>query len=181
MKKLLYVLLILFFGMQSIWACSCLNDPLLSERKKIKKEFKQRDVIFTAKVLSIENKESSSPGWDGVRYYYFKKIKMELSHVYKGELQEIEIVETLMSSASCGYHFQVGTKYLVYGTQVRVGGPISTNICTRTRPLEYAKKDIARLKWFLFKNPFKKVKKFRRLKEKAIKRTIRKRYWWHLK
>ena len=104
------------------------------------KEFKKRDVVFTAKVLSIEDEQPPE------RNNYYRKVKMELLCAYKGELNKIEIVETLVSSASCGYHFQIGTTYLVYGTQYRVGGYISTNICTRTRPLAYAEKDIKKIK-----------------------------------
>ncbi|MET0647277.1 MAG: carboxypeptidase regulatory-like domain-containing protein, partial [Pyrinomonadaceae bacterium] len=42
----------------------------------------------------------------------------------------------------CGYTFEVGKQYLVYGYDSKAGGRIGTGICTRTRPLSEAADDL---------------------------------------
>ena len=51
-------------------------------------------------------------------------------------------IATHHQGSACGYMFQIGRSYLVYASDRDEDGRLSTNSCTRTRPVENAAFDI---------------------------------------
>lgn len=66
-----------------------------------------------------------------------------VSAVWKGKPTEWVTVYTAFTCCICGYPFELGQTYLVYATQP--DDRLTTSICSRTRPLDKAKDDLAAL------------------------------------
>lgn len=61
------------------------------------------------------------------------------------EAEELD-VWTSSSTASCGYEFKEGARYLVYATRDAGGVLLNVSLCSRTRPLEDAADDLELLR-----------------------------------
>ncbi|MFQ5731150.1 MAG: hypothetical protein ACE5KM_04245 [Planctomycetaceae bacterium] len=113
------------------WSCSCIAPP------PPKTALAKSAAVFLAKVVDIER---------GKRQY---EVTFEISRTWKGTRGKNVTVHTALSGAACGYGFKKGKSYLVYCYQAKKDGkpigPMRTNICTRTKPLERAKADLKEL------------------------------------
>jgi len=109
-------------------ACSCIEPPPPLEA------LAQSDAVFSGKVTVIgQNSDDFS-----IRFQF------AVVDVWKGVTTAETQVITATNSAACGFEFQADERYLVYAYQDE-NGELNTNICTRTRLLEYAEDDIAAL------------------------------------
>ncbi len=111
------------------FACSCMvpSAPLVA--------LEASDFVFSGVVKNITPINSE--------YGRTLLIRMDVLTRWKGDFSKAIVVETADNSAACGFPFQRGKSYLVYG-HVYENMP-QTNICTRTRLLENADEDIADL------------------------------------
>ena len=103
---ILLILGIFAINSNSIYACSC------DEKRTIRKDVKHSKSVVIGKVLSRE--EDYSAEINGVK----RKIAsflLVIEYSYKGKFKNdtMEIL-TLNHTASCGYIFSVGEKYIVY-------------------------------------------------------------------
>jgi len=100
----------------------------------------QADVVFAGTVVSKELRETESH-W----FMYF--VSLEVSSSWKGVVEEKITVTTNSDSLGsfCGFPFEEGQEYLIYGYKENEGDPIFTSICTRTKRLEDAQEEIAAL------------------------------------
>lgn len=112
-------------------ACSCLRPP------PPKEALKKSSAVFAGKVKSIK------------RVGMMNVVEIEISRTWKGTKGKTATVKTHVSSATCGYGFKTGEKYLVYCNAPPKGAKKSkvfkTNICTRTKTLAMAKEDMKEL------------------------------------
>lgn len=139
------------------YSCSC------GSGLSIKEEFNNKDLIVTGRVVSNELVAVDSTGkliiQNEVNFYVyqFRRYQLEIKKVYKGHFSKDTIhVYSSSSDSNCGYFFQVGKSYLVYGTDHEINYPnnelmlpsgnnlIWTDMCTRTK--EYDKKEARKLK-----------------------------------
>ncbi|WP_400080159.1 hypothetical protein [Winogradskyella sp. R77965] len=144
MNQILLTVVLSIFTISNGIACSCItiNESL---SKKITKSFNQSDFILTGKVISRQAKRSSrqyQSSFDPIIY------KFEIKTIIKGNIKTryVEIASPI-DGASCGYSFEVGKFYLVYG---RVSDQFSsitenetdlvTGLCNRNRKLRKVKK-----------------------------------------
>ncbi len=74
-----------------------------------------------------------------------KQVSMVVSRMWKGEPVSTIKLLTASQGNMCGYDFKVGRSYLVYAIRDAKTGTISTNLCTRTAPLESAGEDLQAL------------------------------------
>jgi hypothetical protein len=120
-------------GVAVVCACSCL--PAATPKEALA----QADAVFAGTVASIEDLRQSTadPNFTPIE----KKVTFRVSQTWKGKSAADLVVRTASNSAECGYHFVVGSNYVVYAN---LPGGISgratnlyTTICTRTR--EYSK------------------------------------------
>lgn len=111
-------------------ACSCIAPagPLV--------ELGSSDFVFSGVVKSITPINSAHGG--------NLIVKLQVLSKWKGDLTEEVVVVTANNSAACGYPFEKGTSYLVYGYENQ--NVMQTGICTRTTRLEDADEDLRDLK-----------------------------------
>ena len=119
-------------------ACSCAPPPAPLVA------LGEADAVFSGTVVA--RRDASKPRADGmVGSMDPVEYTIAVLEVWKGELADTVAVRTARSSASCGYPFEVGTRYLIYARTRTDTGCLRTNLCTRTRPLKCADEDIAEL------------------------------------
>ena len=151
MKKtafLTFILLIL--SANGIYACSCIKSS-------IKKGFNQSDLIFTGKVVDINERimKDSIPTENGkfyVREYRRIEFKFKVLEFIKGKNKtEFITVATTGGGADCGNYFKLNTEHLVYSyeTDIKLNSfdinnktdpYFTSSICTRTKTLNKTKK-----------------------------------------
>lgn len=125
-KAILALALILGLAMSNAaLACSCapLGPP--------EKARDAADAVFSGKVLAVR------PGTSGL------EVDIRVEGTWKGVPCETVVVRTASDSAMCGYSFEEGKSYLIYAH--RQQDALSTNLCTRTRPIDEAGEDLAAL------------------------------------
>jgi hypothetical protein len=133
----LYMLMFVFimfisFAPNSVYACSCAMSPSVQE------ELQRKTAVFSGKVVKLSGsgkgfiRSSADP----------VAVTFEVDQVWKGEVKPKLIVNTAMSSASCGYEFQMNTDYLVYANSDG-NGKQTTIICDRTKPIADSTEDLA--------------------------------------
>ena len=150
MKYILTLFLTLLIINFDALCCTC--GPL----KSIKEEFHQVQKIISGTIIersliismdSIEYKRLVKNGMGETQARRFttggySQYKIVLSKTYKGTFRsDTLLILTGLTSGSCGFNFQVGEKYIVYGyppSKKQVENPepmlsIWTNNCTRTK------------------------------------------------
>lgn len=111
-------------------ACSC--API-----SVSDSYAKMAAIFEGTVIDVKRATSS--------HYSPKIITLKVTNKYKGLDSEQEVVvRTAGMSASCGSQFDIGNTYLVYAYRNR-SGSLETNLCTRTRQVSRAGKDVVKL------------------------------------
>jgi len=97
------------------------------------------DAVFSGKVTLI------LPAFDGDVLVRFSVIEAFLG---LGPEQKTVWVSTAMSGPACGFNFDLGKQYLVYGWKAKDSfiADFSTSICSRTWRLEHAGDDVAYLR-----------------------------------
>ena len=139
------------------FSCTCGSEP------SVKEEFINKDLIVSGKIISSEMVAFDSAGklivqrkWD-LSKYTIRRYKLVIREVFKGKFyQDTITIYSDISDASCGYYFETGKSYLVYGMdhtkplmedipQLPSGkNLIWTHLCTRTR--EYDEKEASKLR-----------------------------------
>jgi hypothetical protein len=132
MKLLRVLLLFAIFSPSAAFACSCMGGTPLCQ------SFWGTDSVFVGTVIGIDHTTRDI----GVGFPVSRLIvRFQVSKGYRGNIGQEAIVETGAGGGDCGYHFESGHTYLVFGS-VR-NGSIYTGICTPTQPVEQAGPAIA--------------------------------------
>jgi hypothetical protein len=165
MNKTILVLIFLSWTTNQLTACSCVG------RSEVRDEIKNSDVVFVGTILDQENRiiegsptirTSMADGKKKMLPNSRQTIRYRLliESVYKGKIsRDIVTIISGEGGGDCGIVFEVGEKYIVYGTKKSFfGRPIEknaywTDICTRTT--RYDKSEIDDIEKFVTK---KKVK-----------------------
>ncbi len=109
------------------YACSCLVSPPAAEARD------QSVAVFSGQVRSIIRQTESSQ----------VEVVFDLAESWKGPLAPSLTLRTAGSSASCGYEFVEGERYLVYANEQ--DGNLAVSLCSRTATLDDASADVAAL------------------------------------
>lgn len=144
MKKLL-----IFFISVSSFACSC-------DEVKIRKSYKEADLVFTGKVINVNKTILKHKFVSKGKEQFFESEKhvytFEIKTIFKGKivLQNIEI-STDPDEAACGFRFEKEKTYLVYSylTDLEVNSELvgdnkvrpfyTTHLCSRTTTISLVK------------------------------------------
>jgi hypothetical protein len=113
------------FGATSAFACKCAMPPPTA-----KQALKSATAVFAGKVLEINESGSSNI------------VLMQIENSWKGVEESVVTFETGRNSASCGYTFSPGERYLVYADADGSQG-LHTSRCARTTALKNAGEDLA--------------------------------------
>jgi len=114
----------------AVHACSCVVPPPPAEA------LDSATAVFAGTVKDIRNKDFGA------------EVIFEVTQTWKGIKRTQVVVTTGQVGGACGYPFTQGTAYLVYAHQDTgnfESGELSTNICSRTVPLDQATEDLAAL------------------------------------
>lgn len=117
-----------------VFACSCAGPPEVAE------SLERSAAIFAGKVTQIADppRKLVMSSADPVH------VTLEVTEIWKGELNPVTELTTAMSSASCGYdQFAVGSEYLVFASAE--SGRLTTGLCDGTKPLTAAGKELTEL------------------------------------
>ena len=110
----------------SAFACSCAGTSPPCEA------FWHADLVFSGHVDKVEHIEvAASEGYNRVTF--------TVDRVLRGPTASQITIKTSSSDASCGYRFDEGDSYVVYGSGE--GDNVSTSLCTRTRRLSNGSED----------------------------------------
>lgn len=93
------------------------------------------DVIFTGLVTEVS---LESPAYR----FSNKVVRFSVDEAYKGVQDSTVELVTSSSTASCGYPFKQGQRYLVYARREK-NGKLTDRLCSPTAPLEFATRDVA--------------------------------------
>lgn len=112
-------------------ACTCVGDIPRCE------SFWAADVVFEGEVTAVEQLPVSTGagGFPGT-----KRVQFTVTRVWRGQQTDSVQVMTGSGGGDCGYGFRKGRKYLVYASEQ--DGRLWTNICSPTKPLDRAAKDL---------------------------------------
>lgn len=125
MKKIIFIslmlLLFMFVTAQDSLACSCMAN-LKPLKTQVKEAYSEATAIFSGEVTDI----TANDEWSVI-------VKIKVAKSWKGKFQGEITIKTSKDSAMCGYHFEIGEKYLVYAYGSK--NELSAHLCSRTAPL----------------------------------------------
>ncbi len=111
------------------YACSC------SAPESVHEAYERATLVFEGRFINNEGDERD----------YALPHNFLVSRIWTGPFVSSVTVYTGRGGGDCGYPFEGGHSYLVYAHYVDPGEVFSTNICSRTRPIESAGEDVAAL------------------------------------
>ncbi len=130
MKNITFVLLsgvaLFIFAQVNVLACSC---PTVGDSSEITGQLRNAKVVFSGEVIGINKIPKTR----------MVQVNIEVKESWKEVLhKEITITTEL---GTCGYHFQVGTEYLViaHGSE---NGTLTTGLCLGNRILYKATEEL---------------------------------------
>jgi Tissue inhibitor of metalloproteinase len=127
MKKILVIAasILSVFPVSLAIACSCL--PTTPQQS-----FESSQAVFAGQAIEV----TPLRGQETVR------VTFRVSKVWKGRNSRRLVLTTSNSSASCGFNFEPGQRYLVYASAQR---SLTTNLCSGTKLLSGAQADLVYL------------------------------------
>lgn len=115
-------------------ACSCLNPGPPCQA------YWNYQVVFAGTTLSVTPIEVEREGGSKVMQ---RLVRFQVDEAFRGVSEKGLEVLTGAWGGDCGYDFEVGKKYLVYGYTLEGKYRIGTGICSRTQPLSEAAEDLS--------------------------------------
>jgi Tissue inhibitor of metalloproteinase len=105
-------------------ACSC---AVASQAE----HFQDADVVFTGRLV-----DRQEPPWRPVMSSGDPAaLTFEVSRVYRGEAERLQVVETAMSGASCGLVIDGQGPFLVFTNHAPDGATLTASLCGGTRAI----------------------------------------------
>ena len=148
MRRLPLALLILaLFSSLDVQACSCVG------RDPFRQQFERADAVFVGRVVGVKDRFHvfrrlwmyflDATGRDYERHYGYA-YTFSVERVWRGPGARTVTILTGRGGGDCGYPFERGRDYLVYGYR-NDSDVWSTDICTRTSEVADAAEDLSLL------------------------------------
>jgi hypothetical protein len=128
--RLLLVLLLLVGNPIGALACSCAPPGPACQ------SFWKTDSVFAGEVLAIEQITVPRDMGGSTLNMSQLVVRFRVNKAYRGFVGSEISVQTGIGGGDCGYHFERGHTYLVYGHIFN--GTVHTGICSGTQPIEQA-------------------------------------------
>jgi len=134
------VLACMTVGTERLAACTCIQSgPACQETWRA-------GAVFVGRVVEIvPQAEQRQIGSSTIASTVFR-VRLQATERFRGDLKETVDLFTETSSSACGYEFVQGRSYLIYAHWQQTLSRWSTSICSRTRPVEDAREDLAYLR-----------------------------------
>ncbi len=131
LRPFLVFVAILAVGPMRALACSCVyvGAPLCQT-------FWNDDAVFVGEVQTIETITVPMEAGNSTIQAQQRVVRFKVSKTYRGNVAAEIIVQTGVGGGDCGYPFETGRSYLVFGNIYE--GTIHTGICRPTQPVEQA-------------------------------------------
>jgi hypothetical protein len=113
------------------YTCSCVPPPPVEDL------LGGETAIFSGTVKKITNEKREAPIQSSADQV---AVLVEVDRVWQGVEDSQVTLYTAISSASCGFEFQVDTEYLIYANENEDGFDVS--LCSRTAKLTDAQEDL---------------------------------------
>jgi hypothetical protein len=136
LRPFLVLVAILAFGPMRALACSCAHFGV-----PLCQTYWNNDAVFVGEVLTIETITVPMEAGRSTIQVERHVVRFKVSKMYRGDVGAETVVQTGMGGGDCGYHFEAGHTYLVFGNIY--DGTIHTGICNLTQPVEQAEKALA--------------------------------------
>ena len=119
-------------------ACSCVGpNPACSA-------FWQTEAVFVGEVVSIGEQPKLVDVGSGSIRTRVRMVRLRVTEAFSGVTSKEVDIETGMGGGDCGYAFEIGAAYIVFGHRSASG--LSTGICSPTRRLDTGDPDLAYLR-----------------------------------
>ncbi|MFD2615000.1 hypothetical protein [Paenibacillus gansuensis] len=129
---ILFLFSLVILPINKAYACSCAElEP--------KEAFEKAESVFTGRVLSSKQQRIQNGVMGAIENRDVNLL--EVQETWKGVNQSQVIVYDNGHEASCGFHFSVGSTYLVY-TYKGKDGERYTSFCSRTNEVSKAGEDL---------------------------------------
>ena len=128
--KLIFIIYIFshIFNVKPAFSCSCAPSSL-------EEHIARSSVIFEGIPLSKNSHDE-----------YSHTFQFKVTRSWKGIDKNTVSVKTSNSGAACGYNFNIGEVYLVYGnSSFSENDLVSTGICSATKPIDESDEDVQKL------------------------------------
>jgi hypothetical protein len=127
--------LLVLLGSRDASACTCISpNPVCSAYWKT-------DAVFVGEVVSVV-----ALGDRPANMLPRKRVHLRVVEAFSGTTTSEVDVETGAGNGDCGYPFQIGGVYLVFGSRSTRAAAFTTDICSPTRPFRESDTDIAYLR-----------------------------------
>lgn len=111
MKNILTISYLLFFSTIAI-SCTC------NGVNSVKSEVRESNIVVIGTVISKNAISFIDSTLSSNKKIYLNKYSIVVNKIYKGKASKDTLtIYTGPSSASCGFNFMVGEKYIVYGNR----------------------------------------------------------------
>jgi len=115
-------------------ACTCIEPPPPLEAMS------RAEAVFLGVVVDADGPYPVPVGANAYRESN-RWFRLRVIASWKGAEEETLVVTTGAGGGDCGYNFRVGDVYLVYAHSRSRADTVSTSLCSRTRPVAYARDD----------------------------------------
>jgi len=119
----------------AVLACSCAPERPTCEA------FGSSRAVFVGKVVGAKEQREEKNEDGTTTTYQVGEIYFSVEQSFLGVKSARIVIHSGTGGADCGYWFLKGKRYLVYAYGDSMDS-LGTNICTRTKPLETAEKDL---------------------------------------
>ena len=126
-----FILMLAHSVANTAYGCQCARGTLCEAYDK-------SSVVFAGTVVEITSGTQQVGGETAPAYI----VRLLVNQPFKGTLDAEISVITGVSGGDCGYPFEHGRKYLVYGYKDPKTGLIYTGICSRTNIFDEATEDL---------------------------------------
>jgi hypothetical protein len=124
--------LLVTFGVVDVYACFCGPGAPCEDAGKAA-------AVFVGTVVAIDKRKVDSRDDP-----YSFEVRISVEQAFRG-IVESEVV-LLSGQSSCDINFKQGQQYVVYARKSSIANRLTTNQCTRTRPLAEASEDLVYLR-----------------------------------
>jgi len=125
------------------WACSCFAiGPSCQNAFQV-------EAVFVGRVVAITDLPADGPPLREGEIRQPRAVRVDFAEVdaYRGPRSPLLSIVTGSASATCGYRFTRGERYVVYARKSEdAAASLETSICSRTRPLAEAAEDLTFLR-----------------------------------
>lgn len=133
MRRVLALIGLLLLTAPRALACTCQAELSVAYSRGL------ADAVFVGEVLSIRDRSFGAGGRSGK--YIGRVARLRVLTAWKGVAPGTILKMFTGHGGDCGYDFGRSSRHLVYATRWGNKTELTTNICTRSRPMPYGAPD----------------------------------------